>query len=154
MRPRSVFLAMLIACLALGLVGCPPVLVNRTPSIRPDISLCMGRICDVVVYIDENDNPTDGAGNILDPLEVLPGDVVCFHNNSGCDIDLSFPSDLFGSHREEGTIRIGGCFPYTVSSLAEGGEFLYHIYSDCEDGVGGGHTTPKVKVGEGGGEEP
>jgi hypothetical protein len=83
-----------------------------------------------------------------DEIDVMPGDRVRFCNNNECLVTILFESnDLFG--RDSVRIYPGSCVVLRVRSETEGHN--YDLQLDCGScDVGGGHTSPEVKVGGGG----
>ena len=114
----------------IALPGCLP---TPSPGGGADATLTVNATCDL--------------GTIP---EVMPGDRVRFCNNNECKVTILFEKrELFG--RNSVRIEPGNCVNLRVRKGAAG--HAYELDLDCDscDGLGGGNTSPEMKVGGGGG---
>ncbi len=99
------------------------------------------------VCIENTCQSTDCASAAYERIEVEPGDLVEFCNNTECVVKIRIESSaLFGEEWKR--VEPGTCGTYRVRSGAAGNEYNLEMHGDC---CGGTIGNPVVVVGGGGG---
>ena len=119
-----------------------------------DNAKCDGH-CKVEVHLDSKCAPVDDGGKSSLKTNVNPNSWVCFINDAGCTVRLTFPGGLFVDDKnngvEEVTLKDGECARLRVDRQAARKKFMYTIACDCTGVPGGGSGNPEFNVGGGGG---
>ena len=96
----------------------------------------------VHVYLDDDCQAEDKNGNVIDDLEVSPGDIIVWHNKRS-----DAQTVKFATTEALGTMEVPlapGTSKLSLVQLGAGGDHGF-AFSPCgEGGVG----TPKLKVGD------
>lgn len=147
---HSLLLALLL-CMSVGCDSCGKPKPNATSG-----TSCDNKSCNVVVHVSSECFPVpDGTTDANGETTANPGDRICYFNDTGHSVTLSFHTDLISAPAvpsapyQEFTLTAGACASFVVTGNKHKGDKSEYTIGGPGCPTSGGHGNPDVIIGGG-----